>query len=314
MPDNSESIFLIRQKALELGFSACGFSPAGLLAAEAERFRSWLEKGHAAEMDYLHRNADLRLDPRKLLPGAKTIVSLLARYSSGNTDSSNGPLKISRYARGRDYHKVLKNRSRELLTWVNENMGPAHGKVFCDSAPVMERSWAVRAGLGWIGRNGCLLVPGQGSWFFIAELILDLELYEYVQPVEDLCGSCRRCIEACPTGALLGDGTVDAANCIAYLTIEHRREIPERFLGKMNGWIFGCDICQEACPWNHFGGQTGISDLSPGAGREVLDPARILTMEEHEFERIFAGTAIRRTGLASMKRNILFAILKADEK
>lgn len=309
MPGYTQIADDITAKALELGFSACGFAPCEPLDGLNEDFHEWLAAGNAGDMGYLNKNVDIRLDPGKLVPEAKTIISLAAGYYFPLPEHQTGTPRISRYALGTDYHTVLKAKGRELLAWINKEYGPAAGRVFTDSAPLFEREWARRSGLGWIGKNGCLILPRQGSWYFLAEIVTNLEIIAEPVPVPNHCGSCNRCINACPTRALNGDGSMDPRKCISYLTIENHGDIPDEFHGKWNDWIFGCDICQDVCPWNHDPGTSILDELQPrvtltGLSRDSV-PAG-----EASFHRLFDGTPVSRAGCSGILRN--FAFLEKD--
>ena len=319
MLSKSEIAGAISRKALELGFSACGFAPAGSLDEHRPGYQEWLDSGRAGEMGYLERNIDLRFDPRKLVEGAKTVISLAAPYYYPLSPHVPGNPRISRYALGNDYHNILKSRGHELLKWIQTEVGPVTGRVFTDSAPILEREWARRAGLGWIGKNGCLIIPKQGSWLFLTELILDLDLSPCLPSSSLLssclpssrlpsshCGSCTRCIDACPTGALAGDGTMDPRRCISYLTIEHKSAIPEEFRGTWNDWIFGCDICQDVCPWNSKPLHSTIGELEPRAALASLTRETLEGMDEPAFHELFKGTPVERTGWSGILRNFDF--------
>lgn len=301
----------IQRKAMELGFSACGFSPVDSLSGLEPVFHQWLASGNAGEMNYLSRNIDIRLDPGKLLDGAKTIISLAAGYFYPLPGHVSGHPRISRYALGRDYHKVLKSRGSELLSWIQKQTGSVNGRVFTDSAPIFEREWARRAGFGWIGKNGCLIIPRMGSWFFLAEIVIDREIPSVNRITPDRCGNCNRCAEACPTGALAGDGSIKAGRCISYLTIEHRSKMPEEFRGKWNDWIFGCDICQDVCPWNSKPVLSPIPEFNPRQELLNIDKDLIARMDNDMFEQLFDGTAVLRTGSSGISRN--FEFLAKDE-
>jgi epoxyqueuosine reductase len=301
----------IRRKAIGLGFSACGFATADSLKEFGPEFREWLSSGRAGDMNYLSGNIDVRLDPGKLVDGAKTIISLAAGYYAPLPPHTPGSPRISRYALGEDYHKVLKILGKELLTWIQTEIGPTHGRVFTDSAPIFEREWARRAGIGWIGKNGCLIVPRQGSWFFLAEIIMDLEIPADTEIVPDRCGSCSRCIDACPTHALTGDGSMDPRKCISYLTIEHRGDIPDEFHGKWQDWIFGCDICQDVCPWNKKAINSPITNFYPRSGLSDFDRNAFLNQDSSSFAKIFDGTPIVRAGRSGILRN--FEFLEKDD-
>ncbi|MCK5702245.1 MAG: tRNA epoxyqueuosine(34) reductase QueG, partial [Cyclobacteriaceae bacterium] len=242
---------LIKQKALALGFDYCGISKAEKLVEEEVKLESWLSKGFHGKMAYMENHFDLRLDPRKLVPGAKSVISLLYNYYPEQEAQAQSKYKIAKYAYGKDYHFVLKEKLKEFLSYLQEEIGEINGRVFVDSAPVLERQWAAKSGLGWLGKNTLLINKNQGSFFFLAEMIIDLEL-EFDGPIKDYCGTCTRCLDACPTDAFVDAGILYASKCISYLTIELKDTIPEEFIGKYENWVFGCDICQDVCPWNRF--------------------------------------------------------------
>ncbi len=296
----------IKAKALESGFDACSIVRAEPLEEERSRLLTWLMEGRHAGMDYMARNTEKRLDPARLVPGARSVVVVLLNYYPGDDIYKNGDdiPRISRYAVGRDYHKVIKKKLNTLLAWINEELTPAKGRAFVDSAPVLERAWAVRAGLGWTGKNS-LLITKKGSWFFLGELILDLELSYDEGAVKDHCGTCTRCVEACPTQAILPNRTVDAGRCISYWTIEYKGEtFPPEAPEGLNGWAFGCDICQEVCPWNRKARPHRVSDFIPDERRLSLTRDDWEKMTEEEFKELFAGTPVMRTGVERMKRNV----------
>jgi len=293
----------IRQKALELGFSSCGFSPAEPLPLQATNLTAWLRSGEAGEMTYMHRNQDVRTDPRMLLEEAKTIISLTAPYYQNLPQHNPGTPRISRYALGDDYHDVLRKRGLDLLHHIQEAYGPVKGRFFTDSAPILEKAWAERACLGWIGRNGCLITPRFGSWVFLAELIVDIELESDLPPMPNRCGTCTRCVDACPTGALQKNGPLRATRCISYLTIEHKSDFDTE-TRPWNDWIFGCDICQEVCPWNSHPPISTIPEFMPNANRTNLSASEFLSMTPERFDEIFTGTPLKRTGLNRLKRNL----------
>ena len=294
---------LIKTEAKKLGFLSCGISKAEFLEDEAPRLERWLKDGKHGKMAYMENHFDKRLDPRLLVPDAKSIISLLLNYYTP-LDQLDGAPKISKYAYGKDYHHVIKDKLKQLFQIINNKIGEVSGRVFVDSAPVMEKSWAVRSGLGWQGKNTNLISKKAGSFFFIAELIVDLEL-EYDTPVTDHCGSCTACIDACPTEALT-PYNIDASKCISYLTIELKDQIPTAFKNKMDDWAFGCDVCQDVCPWNRFSKQHNEPLFSPNS--EVINYTQKNWEEitQETFNIIFKNSAIKRTTFEGFKRNISF--------
>ena len=294
---------LIKTEAKKLGFLSCGISKAEFLEDEAPRLERWLKDGKHGKMAYMENHFDKRLDPRLLVPDAKSIISLLLNYYTP-LDQLDGAPKISKYAYGKDYHHVIKDKLKQLFQIINNKIGEVSGRVFVDSAPVMEKSWAVRSGLGWQGKNTNLISKKAGSFFFIAELIVDLEL-EYDTPVTDHCGTCTACIDACPTEALT-PYHIDASKCISYLTIELKDQIPTAFKNKMDDWAFGCDVCQDVCPWNRFSKQHNEPLFSPNS--EVINYTQKNWEEitQETFNIIFKNSAIKRTGFKGFKRNISF--------
>ena len=294
---------LIKTEAKKLGFLSCGISKAEFLEDEAPRLERWLKDGKHGKMAYMENHFDKRLDPRLLVPDAKSIISLLLNYYTPLNQLDGAP-KISKYAYGKDYHHVIKDKLKQLFQIINNKIGEVSGRVFVDSAPVMEKSWAVRSGLGWQGKNTNLISKKAGSFFFIAELIVDLEL-EYDTPVTDHCGTCTACIDACPTEALT-PYNIDASKCISYLTIELKDQIPTAFKNKMDDWAFGCDVCQDVCPWNRFSKQHNEPLFSPNS--EVINYTQKNWEEitQETFNIIFKNSAIKRTGFKGFKRNISF--------
>jgi epoxyqueuosine reductase len=288
-----------------MGFFAAGISKARRLDDEARKLEQWLGQGMQGKMSYLERNFEKRVDPRKLVPGAKSVISLLYNYCPSKTQNPDAP-KLAKYAYGEDYHFVLKRKLKTLLREMRKEFGDFEGRCFVDSAPVMERDWAKHSGVGWVGKNTLIIHPKAGSYFFLAELIVDLE-FEYDGPISDYCGSCRKCIDACPTDAISDEGyLLDARKCISYLTIELREAIPEEFKGKMEDWAFGCDICQDVCPWNRF---------SKPHREEAFEPKDDLMEMEREawheitaevFRDLFRKSAVKRTKFEGLKRNLAF--------
>lgn len=297
---------LIKAEALRLGFMACGISKAEFLEEEAPRLENWLANNHHGEMAYMENHFDKRLDPRLLVDDAKSVVSLTLNYYTKENQLDPLAPKISKYAYGEDYHTVIKEKLRALLAFINEEIGEVAGRCFVDSAPVMDKAWAQKSGLGWRGKNSNLISKEAGSFFFLAELIIDLDL-EYDSPfTADHCGSCTRCIDACPTNAIVAPYTVDGSKCISYLTIELKNEIPVSFKDKMDNWMFGCDICQDVCPWNRFA--TPHQEIAFNPTTELLHFKKedLIEMTDEVFKRVFKGSAVKRTKFNGLKRNIDF--------
>lgn len=304
MTPASRHAAIVKKIAHELAFNFCGIATADFLADEAPRFEAWLKKGYQGTMHYLEKNFDKRMDPRQLVPGARSVISLGYNYFP-QTDLP-GPLKIARYAYGDDYHRVIKEKLSVFINRLREAIGDVHGRAFTDSAPVHERAWAQRAGNGWVGKNTLLLNRQMGSFFFLAELIVDVELTPD-GPIGDYCGTCTACQDACPTGAITQPYEVDGSRCISYLTIELREAIPARFNGLMEGWIFGCDICQEVCPWNRFASPHQEPRFAPSDELRVLAESGWQELTEEVFSKVFQQSAVARTGLSGLRRNIRFA-------
>lgn len=297
---------LIKAEALRLGFMACGISKAEFLEEEAPRLENWLAKNHHGEMAYMGNHFDKRLDPRLIVDDAKSVVSLTLNYFPSAKQSDSGTPKISKYAFGTDYHSVIKEKLKELLAFIHDNIGEVAGRCFVDSAPVMDKAWAQKSGLGWRGKNSNLISKDAGSFFFLAELIIDLEL-DYDSPfVADHCGSCTRCIDACPTDAIVAPYTVDGSRCISYLTIELKNEIPSEFKGKMQNWMFGCDICQDVCPWNRFATPHNETAFEPALALLQLNKKDLIEMTTDVFQQVFKGSAVKRAKFTGLKRNIEF--------
>jgi len=294
---------LIKEKAAALGFSFCGIAKAGFLKDEALRLERWLKLGRQGEMSYLENWYDKRLDPTKLMPGTKSVISLLYNYYTDDKPTEPAAPHISKYAYGENYHSILKEKLQELLGFINSEIGETEGRGFVDSAPIMERAWAVKAGLGWIGKNCLLINPEHGSFFFLAELLLDLEL-EYDQPTSGSCGDCTLCMEVCPTGAIVEPYIVDARKCISYLTVEYKKEIPQVLADKFHNSIFGCDICQEVCPYNNKAIRHAGPRFQPRP--EILSMTRDdwRNLTEESFKDLFVNSVVKRTKFAGLKRNI----------
>lgn len=299
----------IKAEAQRLGFAVCGIAKAGPLAtADSHRYDAWIKEGRHGEMSYLERNCDKRENPALLVEGCKSIVSVALSYAQGDLNEEH--IHISRYAQGKDYHKVVKDRLHLMLKSINE-ITPVQGRAFCDTAPVTERYWATQAGLGWIGRNHQLIIPGAGSYFFLGELFIDCEL-EYDEPFEkNLCGTCRRCIENCPTSALTAEG-FDARRCLSYLTIEHRGKLPKNIGEKMGNCIYGCDRCQTACPWNKKTAKTNITELLPREQLTSMNDTMWANLTEEKYRELFHDSAVERAGYTQLQRNINALIEKKD--
>ncbi len=301
-PENNTQ--LIKTEAERLGFNSCGVAEAVHLDDDARRLELWLKKGYQGTMQYMERNFELRIDPRKLVPGAKSVITLLLNYYPAEHQAAGAP-GIARYAFGTDYHFVIRDKLNELLAFINTTIGAVDGRGFVDSAPVLERSWAVRSGQGWVGKNGNLLTRHSGSYFFIATLITDLELVADSPFATDHCGTCTRCIDECPTEAIVSPTVVDGSKCISYLTIELKDAlIPAGMQDKMAGWMFGCDVCQEVCPWNRFAKPHNEPALTPI--REVLDLSRREWegMTEEYFNRVFRKSPMKRSKWKGIQRNL----------
>jgi epoxyqueuosine reductase len=295
----------LHKLAEKYGFLAVGIAAASKLAEEENRLQSWLEKGYHGTMQYMENHFDKRLDPTLLVPGAKNVVCFLYNYYPSTQKAQHAP-QIAKYAYGEDYHRVIKDKLYDLMAELQEAAGPVEGRIFVDSAPVMERQWAVLSGLGWIGKNSLLLRKGVGSFFFIATIICDLEL-EPDSPTTSHCGTCTACIDACPTQAIVQDGVVDASRCISYLTIERKSDIPEAFQPHLAGFAFGCDICQDVCPWNQFSTPHSEPRFKPGNWIE-WEPTRWAEMREDDFNGQFSKSALTRAGFDKIKNNLKYVL------
>ncbi|MEN8137637.1 MAG: tRNA epoxyqueuosine(34) reductase QueG [Bacteroidota bacterium] len=305
MLNNTSHKKQIIEEAKRLGFTSVGFSKAEFLESEATGLENWLKSGYHGEMSYMENYFDKRLDPRLLVPGAKTVISLLYNYFPSDTQKDQEAPKISKYAYGQDYHDIIKKKLRQLMDFIHDEIGDVDGRVFTDSAPVLERAWAKKSGLGWIGKNANLITYKEGSFRFISELIIDLEL-EADSPATDHCGSCTACIDACPTEAIENPQIINGSKCISYLTIELKNEIPSEFKGKMDNWAFGCDVCQDVCPWNKFStphkeplfeAQGGLLDFTKDDWHE---------MTEEVFRKVFKKSPVKRTKFKGLSRNLEF--------
>ncbi len=296
----------IQQEALRLGFMSVGFAKADFLEEDAVRLESFLKNNYHGKMSYLENHFDLRVDPRKLVPNAKSVITLLLNYYPEEKQENNAP-KIAKYAWGMDYHEVIKEKLKILLAYINQHIGQIDGRGFVDSAPVLERTWANKSGLGWIGKNGNLINKQAGSFFFIATIICDLELEPDPTFKTDHCGTCTRCIDACPTDAIIDNKSIDASKCISYLTIELKDQlIPNEFEGKMDNWLFGCDVCQDVCPWNRF--SKPHTEQAFIAHKEILNLSsqEWEAIEENTFNTLFKHSPLKRSKWKGLQRNIQF--------
>jgi epoxyqueuosine reductase len=300
----SSNTQIVQSIAKELGFSFCGISKAEFLSEDAPKLEEWLKRGYQGKMSYLENHFDMRLDPTKLVPGAKSVVSLIYNYFPQETHQKDTNLKIAKYAYGQDYHFVIKDKLKAFMAQIEAQIGAVEGRVFVDSAPVHERAWAAKGGLGWIGKNSLLLNREMGSFFFLAELIIDLEL-EPDGPMKDYCGTCTACQDACPTNAIPEPFVVDGSRCISYLTIELKEETPSEFKGKTENWVFGCDICQDVCPWNRFSKPHQEPKFAP-QGWESFSEKEWHEMTEEVFQKVFKKSPMKRTKYAGLKRNVSF--------
>ena len=298
---------LIKGKANELGLSACAILPVSFLSEEKPHFEKWLAGKMHGEMAYMARNIDKRLNPKLLVENAKSIIVVLQNYYPKNTQQDNTAPILSKYAYGTDYHFVLKDKLKMLQQFINDEIAPCSGRPFVDSAPVLERAWARKAGLGWIGKNSNLISLHHGSFFFIGDLILDIELpYDTPKPVSDHCGRCTKCIDACPTKAIVADRVVDARKCISYQTIEVRGEMDEKLKGQFENRVFGCDICQDVCPWNLKSEPHNEPAFEPHPKLLQLKKEEWETMERPLFNELFRNSAVKRTGFKGLQRNLKF--------
>ena len=306
MKSKSEYTSFIKGEAKRLGFLSCGISRAEFLEEEAPLLEIWLNNGCHGEMSYMENHFDKRLDPTKLVDGAKSVISLTLNYYSDELQLDLAAPKISRYAYGEDYHSVIKSKLGLLIESIQEHIGEVNGRAFVDSAPVLDKVWAKKSGLGWIGKNSNLISKKAGSFFFLAELIIDLDLEYDVAPVADHCGTCTRCIDACPTEAIVAPYVVDGSKCISYLTIELKSEIPAEFKGKMDNWMFGCDICQDVCPWNKFSVLHTEPAFIPHHDLLGINSAEWQDITQDTFNKVFKNSAVKRTKFKGLKRNIDF--------
>ncbi|WP_026837445.1 tRNA epoxyqueuosine(34) reductase QueG [Gillisia sp. JM1] len=304
MLQNAKYSELIKAEANRLGFMSCGISKAEFLETEAPRLESWLKQNMHGEMSYMENHFDKRLDPTKLVTGSKSVISLLLNYYPSEFQNKDS-YKISKYAYGTDYHFVIKEKLKQLLQFIQQEIGEVEGRAFVDSAPVMDKAWAAKSGLGWIGKNSNLLTKQVGSFYFIAELIVDLEL-EYDTPVTDHCGSCTACIDACPTQAIVEPYKVDGSKCISYFTIELKNELPNSYKNQFDDWMFGCDVCQDVCPWNKFSKAHSEPLFDPNPQILEYDKKDWEELTKETFNEIFKKSAVKRTKFDGLKRNLRF--------
>ena len=297
---------MIKNKAIDLGFISCGISKSGFLQDEIERFENWLKNNYHGKMSYMERNFDKRLDTTKLVEGSKSIISLLYNYYPSKKLNDQNNFKISKYAYGKDYHFIIKNKLKTLLNEMRNEIGDIDGRVFVDSAPILERAWAKKSGLGWIGKNTNLISKKTGSFFFIAEIIVDLEL-NYDNETKDYCGSCTACLDACPTDALYEPYKIDASKCISYFTIELKEQFSKELKKDFNDWIFGCDICQDVCPWNKFSKPNNEPLLKPHEDLSEYSKKDWIEMTDEVFKVVFKESPLKRAKFEGLKRNINYA-------
>ena len=295
---------MIKTEALRLGFLSCGISKAAFLEEEAPRLEKWLKNDFHGEMKYMENHFDKRLDPRLLVEDAKSVISLSYNYYPEQVQQEDS-YKIAKYAYGQDYHHVIKAKLKELSVFIQEQIGDVQGRAFVDSAPVMERAWAKKSGLGWEGKHSLVLQKKQGSFFFLSELVIDLEL-DYDTPMTDHCGTCTKCIDACPTEAILPNNTVDGSKCISYFTIELKENIPNEFKGQFDDWMFGCDICQDVCPWNRFSKPHNEPLFTPKSELLNMTKKDWEDITQDVFGKVFQKSAVKRTKFAGLQRNISF--------
>ena len=296
---------LIKQKAEKFGFQSCGISKAEFLEEEAPRLEDWLKNNYHGEMKYMENHFDKRLNPTLLVDGAKSVISLSYNYFPKEKIERLENFKISKYAYGEDYHEVIKEVLKEMMIELQEEVGEFGFRVFVDSAPVLEKAWARKSGLGWVGKNANLITKKHGSFYFLAEIICDLDL-NYDSATTDHCGSCRKCIDACPTQAIVSDKIVDGSKCISYATIELKNEIPDYFEGKMDDWMFGCDVCQDVCPWNRFSAPTLQEKFAPNLQKLNFRKKEWEELTQELFSEIFKKSAVKRTKFSGLMRNVNF--------
>jgi epoxyqueuosine reductase len=303
---NEKNAQIIKQAALQLGFDYCGIAKAEELSEDAKRLEQWLSKNMHGKMQYMENHFDLRVDPRKLFPGAKSVITVLKNYYPSEKQQPNTP-KIAKYAWGEDYHEVIRQQLHQLLFEVSKQIGHINGRGFVDSAPVLERSWALKSGLGWIGKNGNLINKQSGSFFFIATLVVDIEL-QYDDPIaKDYCGTCTKCIDHCPTDAIQENKVIDGSKCISYFTIELKDAlIPKSMKGQFNKWMFGCDICQDVCPWNRFSQPHQEPQFEPVAAILNMSEDEWIELSNEKFNILFKKSPLKRSKFSGISRNLKF--------
>jgi epoxyqueuosine reductase len=296
---------MITYKAKKIGFDACGIAKAEYLKEESAHLKSWLHNNMHGNMKYMENYFDRRVNPARLVKGAKSVIAVLLNYYTNKTQKDRSAPVISKYAYGKDYHLILKEKLYQLFDFLKSKMKNAGGRIFVDSAPVLERAWAAKAGLGWIGKNANLISPEHGSFVFIGLLITDVELY-YGNQIKEMCGDCEKCISSCPTRAIVDPRVIDARKCISYLTVEHKDAIPEKFRDNFSNNVFGCDICQNVCPWNINAGNHRTIDMEPLPGLLEMSRNDWYNLSENTFRELFGNTVVERTGFSGLKRNIEF--------
>jgi len=305
MDDLYRQSSMIKAEALRIGFDGCGISKAGELKEDSDRLSDWLQKGFHGNMKYMENHFEKRVDPAKLVDGAKSVISVILNYFPSEKQKEADAPVISKYAYGRDYHTVIRRMLKQLQEYINGNINPIKGRGFVDSAPVLDRAWAARSGLGWIGKNSNLISPSKGSFFFIGSLIVDIELF-YDRPIPDFCGDCTRCINACPTQAIIGSRTIDSRKCISYHTIENKEDIDPQLQDKFMNRVFGCDICQDVCPWNRKAIPHKVEELKPIPGLLEMTKKDWYSINETEYDERFSKSAIKRAKYKGLRRNLEF--------
>jgi epoxyqueuosine reductase len=301
----TELTYQVKQRAYALGFSFVGISKSEFLSDEAPRLESWLKNSYQGEMSYMNNHFDKRLDPTILVPDSESVISLLYNYYTDQEQNDPSAPKISKYAYGKDYHNIIQAKLKILFGFIEELVGEISGRTFVDSAPVLDKAWASKSGLGWIGKHSNLITREQGSYLFIAEIILDVK-FDYDGPIQDYCGTCTKCIDACPTGAIIQPYQVDGSRCISYFTIELKDAIPQEMKGQFDNWMFGCDICQEVCPWNKFSKNHETEEFDPHPNLLAMSAKDWEELKKEQFQEVFRKSAVKRTKYDGLVRNIKF--------